>query len=413
MRNPTAKKMPRSSSPVEPPALIPEPDLGRAEKLLLKLLSLPGGSGREGRVAELILRELRRAGAPDGTFRYDRAHLRSPRGGEVGNLILKLPGNRPGPRRLLMAHMDTVPLCQGARPVVRGDRIVPADKTTALGADDRAGVAVVLGAALEILRRELPHPPVTFFWTVQEETGLFGARFADISLLGKPQLAFNFDGGAHNELVLGATGGYRMTIHIRGIASHAGVSPERGVSAIAIASLAITRLVEGGWHGLIEKNGRRGTSNVGIIRGGDATNVVTSEVELRAEARSHDPAFRRRIVHAIEHAFREAAKTIRNAEGACGEVEIDGQLDYESFELSEREPCILAAAGVVRSVGTQPTYKVSNGGLDANWMTVRGIPTVTLGTGLSRPHTTEETLDLHEFRQGCRVALRLATEELA
>ena len=75
--------------------------------------------------------------------------------------------------------------------------------------------------------------------------------------------------------------------------------PKKGVSAITIASLAIADLHKHGWLGRIDKNGRQGTSNVGVIAGGDATNVITPEVELRAEARSHDPAFRAEIAKAI------------------------------------------------------------------------------------------------------------------
>ena len=240
---------------------------------------------------------------------------RAPVGGEAGNLVLRLPGTKPGKRRLLLAHVDTVPLCQGTRPVRRGRYIVPADKRTGLGADDRAGAAVLLSVALEILRHNRPHPPLSFLWTVQEEIGLYGARYARLGLLGRPHLAFNFDGGAADKVTVGATGGYRMQIRVSGVASHAGVVPEKGVSAIAIAALAIAQLHREGWHGRIEKDGRQGTSNVGVIRGGEATNVVTPEVEVRAEARSHDPAFRRKIVHAIEQAFRQAARSVRNVDG--------------------------------------------------------------------------------------------------
>ena len=126
--------------------------------------------------------------------------------------------------------------------------------------------------------------------------------------LGEPQLAFNWDGGSPDKLCIGATGGYRMEIHVEGLASHAGVSPERGVSAIAIASLAIADLQRHGWHGLIRKGKKRGTSNVGIIRGGEATNVVTDRVYLKAEARSHDPKFREKIVAKIEKAFKSGPR---------------------------------------------------------------------------------------------------------
>ena len=388
---------------------IPEPDLRQAQDLVLAMLGIPGRSGRETQVAQFITDRLLEAGAPGGALRSDRAHRQIPLGGEVGNLILKLPGTLRGPRRLLMAHIDTVPLCEGARPVVRDDEVVPADPHTGLGADDRAGAAVVLQTALEILRRGLPHPPLTFLWTVQEEVGLYGARYSQVSMLGKPRLAFNFDGGSHAKITIGATGGYRMTVRIQGVASHAGNTPEKGVSAIAIASLAIARLYEEGWHGRIEKGGRQGTSNIGVIHGGEATNVVTPHVELRAEARSHDPAFRQRISRAMEKAFRDAARRVRNVEGAGGGVEIEGQLDYEAFKLPDGEPCVLAAEAAVRSAGGEPMRAITNGGLDANWMTARGIPTATLGCGQQNPHTTAERLNLMEYRQACRVALRLAT----
>jgi tripeptide aminopeptidase len=383
--------------------------LKHAESLVLDLLTIPGPSGQEGQIMKAVNQRLREAGAPREAIRIDSVPS-SPVSGEAGNLVLRLPGTRPGKRRLLMAHVDTVPLCQGARPVRRGRYVVPADKHTALGADDRAGTAVVLAVATEILRRGLPHPPLCFLWTVQEEIGLHGARHARLGLLGRPQLAFNFDGGEAGKLTVGATGGYRMEIRVHGRASHAGVVPERGVSAIAIAALAIAELHRNGWHGRIEKADHTGTSNIGVIRGGDATNVVTPEVELRAEARSHDPVFRGRIIRAIEEAFEKAARAVRNTDGDCGRVEIDGRLDYESFRLAANEPCVLAAEEAVRACGGTPMRNISNGGLDANWMTARGIPTVTLGCGQENVHTTAERLNLAEFRRACEVALRLATE---
>src|SRR6185295_17115799 len=204
----------------------------------------------------------------------DDAHRHTPIGGQVGNLILKLPGTVRAPRRMLAAHVDTVPICVGSRPVRKGDKVVSANKETGLGADDRSGAAILLTTVLSILGSKLPHPPLTFLWAVQEEVVLFGARYVRLSKLGKPRLAFNFDGGAANALKIGATGGYRMTIEVEGLASHAGNRPEEGVSAIAIASLAIAELVKGGWHGLVSKKEGEGTSNVGVINGGEATNVV-------------------------------------------------------------------------------------------------------------------------------------------
>jgi tripeptide aminopeptidase len=193
------------------------------------------------------------------------------------------------------------------------------------------------------------------------------------------------------------------------MASHAGGAPEDGVSAITVASLAISHLHREGWLGQVRKRGRSGTSNVGVIRGGQATNVVTPQVDVLAEARSHDPAFRARIVRTIERAFRKAARSVRNREGVCGRVRFAGHPAYEAFKLPDNDPGILAAEAAIRSAGLEPTRAISNGGLDANWMTARGIPTVSLGCGQEKAHTTGEKLDLVQFSQACRIALRLAT----
>ena len=387
----------------------PVPDLARARRTVLDLLAIPGVSGEEKAVAEQIVKTLRAAGCPASGIRFDKANIKTPLKGNCGNLIVTLPGTLKGPRRLLMAHMDTVPVCRGAKPVVKGRFVKSSDPATGLGGDDRAGVGVVLTTALEILRQKLPHPPLTFLFAIQEEVGLYGARFVKAADLGRPKLAFNFDGGAVEKLTIGATGGERMEIVIDGIPSHAGVAPERGVSAIAIASLAIASLVEDGWHGLVEKGRKRGTSNVGVIHAGEATNVVAERATLRAEARGHDAAFRGRIVKAIEKAFQAAAKRVRSSDGRTGSVSIAGRVDYEAFRLADDEPCVAAAREAVRMIGLEPRPDISNGGLDANWMAANGIPTVTLGCGQMNIHTTDEQLDLVAYENACRAALLLAT----
>ncbi|MEX2187984.1 MAG: M20/M25/M40 family metallo-hydrolase [Pirellulales bacterium] len=391
-----------------------EPNITRANSLVVEMMAIPGTSGDEAAIAAYIVDRLREAGLEEGAIRFDKAHQRSPHGGSTGNLFVKIPGNVAGPRRLISAHLDTVPICVGCRPTRKGDIVTSSDSSTGLGGDNRAGAAVLLVAAIEILARGLPRPPLTLAWFVQEEIGLQGSHYMQPTLLGKPKLAFNFDGGCPEKLTLGATGGYRMDIDIRGIASHAGGAPEKGVSAIAIASLAIADLHRDGWHGLVQKTDARGrpcqgTSNVGVIRGGDATNVVTDRVQVRAEARSHDARFRRQIIKRIETAFQDAAKQVRSTAGKTGSVKIAGKLDYDSFRLSPKERCVVAAENAIRTLGGTPTHAISNGGLDANWLSTHGIPAVTLGCGQKNIHTTAEQLDLTEFARACRIGLRLAT----
>ena len=401
----TNRKLPRP----EPRTLNSEPNLARAERLVLELMAIPGKSGEEAGVAAYLREKRLAAGAPAETIKTDNAHKQALIAGNTGNLILKLPGTVKAPRRMLSAHMDTVPICVGCQPRVQGDFVKSANPATGLGADNRAGCGTILSAALEILENKLPHPPLTFCWFIQEEVGLYGARCIQQSLLGKPAMCFNWDGGAPEKVTIGATGGYRMVIEVEGIASHAGVCPERGVSAIAIASLAIADLTRGGWHGLVQKGKHRGTSNVGYIHGGEATNVVTDRVSLKAEARSHDSKFRSKLVGEIEKAFKSAAKELKSSEGRRGSVRLDGRLDYESFLLDRQSECVRLAEAAVSAVGRQPQQSISNGGLDANWLNAHGIPTVTLGCGQVNVHMTSEMLDLPAYRDACRIALRLAT----
>ena len=380
-------------------------DLNRAVSHVMKMMVIPGQSAHEGAVVRYIVDHLRQAGCPASAIGTDAANRKSRLGGETGNLIVKLAGRgsmRRAPRRMLMAHIDTVPVCVGTKPVRRGGWIVSADRNTGLGADDRAGSAVLLHAAELVLRHKPDHPPLTFTWCVQEEPGLIGSRQLSVARLGRPAVAFNCDGGTPNKLTIGATGAYRMVIDVHGLASHAGVAPQRGVSAITIASHAIARLDRGGWLGNITKDRKHGTSNVGYIHAGGATNVITNHAVLHAEMRSHDKVFRKRIVREFVNAFETAAKTVRSDDGRSGSVVIAYELDYEAFKLSRTSPAVVEAAAAVSATGDEPVYFVCDGGLDANWTNAKGIPTVTFGAGQHNPHMVSEKLNVKAFEFGCR-----------
>ncbi len=374
---------------------------------VMELMAIPGGSGRELQVSRYLESALLSAGVPSSAFSVDTAHERSPAGGETGNLIVRLRGTRRGPRRLLMAHMDTVPLAVGCCPVLEGDWVRAASPTTALGADDRAGCAVVLTAVLEALSQGLDYPPLTLLFAIQEETGLRGVRFLKTSQLGDPALCFNWDGRAPTDLVVGAVGASNLLITIDGIASHAGVHPEAGVSALVAASLATAELQQQGWHGRVIKGRRRGTSNLGVIRGGDATNVVMPQVVIQAEARSHEPAFRARIVAEFRRAFERAVRQLKSDDGRRGTLQFVEDQRYEAFQIDPDTPCVVAAARAAEVLELPSTLRISDGGLDANWLTAHGFPTVTLGCGQHQVHTVDERLNVPEFLTACRMALAL------
>ena len=389
-------------------------DTAVAIERLMRFLAVEGITGQEKNIGREIQTALREAGVPAKSIRFDSASERIPLPTQTGNLIAELPGTRPGPRLLFMTHMDTVPLCAGAVPVRKGSKIVPQGET-ALGGDNRTGCAVLVTLAATLLKQKLPHPPITFLFTVREESGLFGARFLDPADLGGPAMAFNFDGRSAGEITIGAVGADRWEVEILGKAAHAGVYPDRGVSATMIAALAMAEVFDGGWFGKVIKPEQQGTSNVGSIgdkngrSAGEATNVVTDYALIRGESRSHDERFVSDITAAWKTAFKHAAEKVRDHEGKPGKVKFTSRRDYYPFKLKEDAPAVAHAKAAVKAIGREPICKVTNGGLDANWMVKHGIPAVTFGAGQNEIHTVKEWVDLAEFESGCNLAVALAT----
>jgi len=384
-------------------------DRERAIGIVMELLGVPGVSCEERDVARAIVRLLRRHGLPRRTVTFDTAHKKSPYGGNCGNLIIKVPGTIRGPGRLLIAHMDTVPGCREARPVRRRTHITSARKGTGVGADNRSGCGALVTALVEILERKLAHPPLTLLFTVQEEIGLIGARHVDTRLLGAPRLAFNYDGGPPDCVEIGATGGYHLDIEVSGIPAHAGGQPEQGVSAAMIAALAMTDLRKHGWFGLVMKRGVRGTSNIGTLDGGEATNVVMDRLVLSGECRSFSVSLRNRIAGAYRKAFERAAHRVVSADGKRGSIRFRCTKKYEAFKLPKSSPSVNEVIRVLHALRMKPTLEYSNGGLDANLLAEHGIHAATLGAGTLGAHTAAEKLILKQYIDGCRVALGLAT----
>ncbi len=392
-------------------------DAAAAVGRLMEFLAVRGPTGEEAKVAAEVRAALKAAGVAPKFVHFDDAHARIPLPTQTGNLLARIPGRgaRQAERPLLfMAHLDTVPLCVGAQPRISGRKVVN-DAATALGGDNRTGCAVLVSLAAELNARRPDHPPLTLLFTVREESGLYGARHLNVADLGGVAVGFNFDGKQARDVIVGAVGADRWEVEVRGKAAHAGVAPQKGISATMVVALALAEVHAAGYFGKVVKGDRLGTSNVGAVSGpdgrqaGDATNVVTDYVKVMGESRSHDPKFVREITAAYKAAFANAAGRVTDDEGKPAKVKFTLRPDYAPFRLKESDPVVGRAVAAVKSLGMEPNLRVTNGGLDANWMAKHGVPTVTFGAGQHEIHTVKEWVDLDEFEAAVALAYALAT----
>ena len=199
-------------------------------------------------------------------------------GGDTGNVFARIPGTAPAaPPLLLCAHMDTVVPCQNIRPVMQGD-VIKTDGTTVLGGDDKAGIVAILESVRVARERHVPHGPIEILFTICEENGLLGAKHFDVTRLASRRgLVLDCDGV--DELITRAPAANHMSVTISGLAAHAGICPEQGLSAIQMAAEAIAGMKLG-------RLDEETTANLGVVQGGLAGNIVPDCVVIRGETRS-------------------------------------------------------------------------------------------------------------------------------
>jgi len=374
---------------------------------LIDLIRIHGQSCHEEEISKRIRRILLEAGVPERSIRSDDAHKRSSYGGEVGNLIVDLPGRGIGNRRLLTTHMDTIPAAVGSEPAVDGNRLTNSSSGHSLGADARAGCAVLIHAIGKLLRSGSDHPPCTFVFFVQEELGLVGSKLLGLRELGEPfpVMGFNFDGEDPAEIVNKSIGTARLYITVQGIAAH-GSRPQNGISAAEIEAKAVATLAEAGWHGAVDSKEGRGTANLGVLHGGTMSNQVMSRLEMLMEARSFQGPFRDRIIAEWKSEFRRTVERYNSRRGKkpyAGVAFADGP-KYDPFSLDGQQPVVMAAERAVRAYGLNPVLVADEGGMDTNSLVAAGVPSVGMGMGLHNAHQEDEWLDLDEFHAACGIA---------
>jgi len=360
-------------------------DEDRLKNTFLELVAIDSPSGHEEAIGRDLMARLKALGL---AVTRDAS----------GNVIARLDGKGEGENEaplLLSAHMDTVGTDTGFQPVIE-EGIVRSDGTTILGADDKSGVAVILEMLSALIEEGAAHPPLEVVFTVSEEVGLAGSKALDVGQLRAREGIVLDAGGSVGTVVVSAPYQDKLFATVHGRAAHAGAEPERGVNAILVAAEGVAAMPLG-------RIDEETTSNVGVIRGGVATNIVPDRVELHCEARSRDEAKLVAQMGAMRAALQEAAAR----HGA--EVDLQQERSYDGFKLPPQTPIVKRAVAAVEAMGLEPLLLPSGGGSDANVLAARGITTINLSTGMAEVHTVNEHIAVQDMTRSAELLLRMVT----
>ncbi|RED61617.1 M20/M25/M40 family metallo-hydrolase [Cohnella lupini] len=320
----------------------------------------------------------------------------------AGNLFAWLPatsGKEDVPVILFTSHMDTVSPGIGIKPRLDSDGYIRSDGTTILGADDKAGLAAMFETLRVIKEQDLPHGGIQFVITSGEESGLLGSRAMDGSRL-RAKFGYALDSnGAIGDIAVAAPTNSRQYITIRGKAAHAGVNPEDGISAIQVASKAVSRMKLG-------RIDSETTSNIGRFEGGGEVNIVTDTIKIFAEARSQ---VQEKMDRQIE-SMREAVESAANEYGA--EFEFETTTIYPAYSYGDDDQVVQVAKSAIEAIGLTPRTFSSGGGSDANMFNGNGVPTVNLAVGYEHIHTTKEQIKADDLVKTAELVLSIVNETL-
>jgi len=353
--------------------------VSRVLDTFLNLVRIDSPSGQEFGVADYAAAALRDAGCD---VHIDDTAAQT--GSDVGNIIAVLAATGPGKRIALTAHMDCVSPCEGVQPSIV-DGVVFSAGDTVLGGDDKSGIAAAIEAVRRITAGGAPHGEIRVILTVAEETGLCGARALAASECDV-DLCMVLDGdGDVGGIVTAAPWHSTFKATFQGVAAHAGVEPEKGVSAVLMAAKAVAAMRLG-------RIDSTTTANVGTICGGRADNIVAPTCDLTGECRSLSESVALQTRAEMDAFMREAAAEVG------GSVSIDWE-GYAGFSLPEDSAQVHMLVAACADAGITPLLGASGGGSDGNVFSSHGVPTVVLATGMTKVHSVSECFKVEALDQ--------------
>jgi tripeptide aminopeptidase len=347
----------------------------------LELVRIDSPSGEEAACARQVAAALAAAGLAVG---FDDTAAVT--GSDTGNLIATLPGTAPGKRIVLSAHLDTVDPGRGIVPVIE-DGVIRAEGDTVLGGDDKSGIAAILEALRRIADDGRAHGEVVVVMTTGEELGLRGAKALDPAFVAGADLAVVLDAaGAPGGIVEGAPTHFTFVAEFHGKSAHAGVEPESGRSALAMAADAVCAMRLGRLDEMT-------TANIGSVNGGTATNVVAASCVMTGECRSL-------LRDRVEEVRDEMDAALRaGAAKHGGTVDVRWTKEYDGYLFAPDDPVLLFAEEACRAAGAEPRTFRTGGGSDGNIFAGQGVPTLVLSSGMTDVHGTSESLRVEDLEK--------------
>jgi len=351
----------------------------RLIKLLMDLIRIDSPSGEEDAMDREISARLLELGLK---VQHD----------SFNNVIAKLAGS--GEPVLLSAHLDTVEPGRGIQPKLDGD-VLRSDGSTILGGDCKAGVSIIVEALTAVVESGAPNLPVAAVFTRHEEGGLVGAHHLDFGLLSAKRGVVLDGEGPVSRVSLAAPSQNVVTGNITGRAAHAGLEPEKGISAIIIAAEILTQLPLG-------RIDAETTSNVGRIEGGLKRNIIPEQAFIDGEIRSLDNRKLDYYSQQFQRVFQEAAD--RHPEAR---VSLDISNTYQAYNIDVGHPTVVMIGQSLARIGLELSTGTTGGGSDANVFVENGIIALPVGIGVRSFHTTNETAHISEVLQGAEMCQRM------
>lgn len=366
-------------------------------------------SGHEKIMADNMIREFKAMNIKDMTVEVDDSAERT--GSDTGNVIIDIPPSLDAPENAknicLSFHMDRVPVRISGVPhdepvkveITKDGKIQSKNSRTNIAADDLCGYTAIKEGIELIHNKGIPHGRIRVIGFAKEEPGIIGARELDPKYLTGLDYGFEMDGGSIGNIIRSGGDIVHFNISVHG-QSAPSIHPWEGknamVAGIEVASLLnqIKKAPSERFNISNFESGKRWQS------GEPVTNMIPDEAYIAGEMRSNSPGGIREMKTQMEELLKKSALT-HNVTYSVDYDEMNG------YNLAEESGVVEFARMATENAGIKAKVISTMGGSDGNYMNIKGLPTVVIGSGAHLQHTEREYTSINELVRGTQVIMSI------